>query len=263
MAIEDVLNPRAAAARRRFEIPILVAAMLVVPVIFIEEQATSQAWLNSAVVVNWLIWVAFTLEYLVVVLLADRRLAYTRKAWLDVFIIVTSFPLLPGLLASVRLLRLARLGRVLRLLRLFRLAAVVTRGMAATRAIFTKRGLAYIIVLTLLVALGIGGVFAILEGSDLADGLWWAIVTVTTVGYGDMFPITPAGRVAAALLMLLGIGFVALITASIAAHFVESQEEESPDLIAEVSRLHARLDIIEGLLVDQIGAQREGPRDTK
>ncbi len=126
LAIEDVLNPPAAAARRRFEIPVLVAALLVVPVIFIEEQATSQAWLNIAAGVNWLIWAAFAAEYLVVLALADRRWAYTRKAWLDVFIIVSSFPLLPGLLASTRLFRLLRLGRVLRLLRLFRLAAVVT-----------------------------------------------------------------------------------------------------------------------------------------
>lgn len=259
MAIEDVLNPPAAAARRRFETPVLVAALLVVPVIFIEEQATSQAWLNVAAGVNWLIWAAFTAEYLVVVTLADRRLAYTRKAWLDVFIIVSSFPLLPGLLATTRLFRLLRLGRVLRLLRLFRLAAVVTRGASATRTIFKKRGLGYIVTLTLLITLGIGGVFAILEDSPLGDGLWWAIVTMTTVGYGDMFPTTPAGRMAAAVLMLVGIGFLALITAAVAAHFVESDSEEGEsELVAEMSRLHARLDTIEDLLSERAATQPDG-----
>jgi voltage-gated potassium channel len=247
MAVEDVLNSRAAEARRRFEVPVLVAALLVVPVIFIEEQATSAAWVTSAAVVNWLIWLAFTVEYLVVVFLNDRRMAYTRKAWLDVFIIVTSFPLLPGVMAATRLLRLLRLARVFRLLRLVRLAAVIARGGVAAKVIFRKRGLGYIVILTLLIAMGIGGAFALLEGSPLADGLWWAIVTVTTVGYGDMFPVTPAGRFAAALLMLLGIGFVALITASVAAHFVEDRNE-GPDLGKELARLHQRLDSMEALL---------------
>lgn len=176
--------------------------------------------------VNWLIWLAFTAEYMTVVWLTDRRLAYTRKAWLDVFIIVSSFPILPGLLASTRLLRLLRLGRVLRLLRLLRFVAVITRGVSATRTIFAKRGLGYIIIVTLLVALGIGGAFAIVEGAALSDGLWWAIVTITTVGCGDFFPVTVGGRIAAVVLMLLGIGLLAVITPSVAAYFLDQGDGE-------------------------------------
>lgn len=257
MAIEDVLNKSAAEARRRFEIPVLVAALLVVPVIFIEEQADSVTWLRVAEGVNWLIWLAFAAEYFTVAWLTDRRWAYTRKAWLDVFIIVSSFPLLPGLLASTRLLRLLRLGRVLRLLRLARLTAVITRGVSATRTIFAKRGLGYIIIVSLLVAMGIGGVFAVLEGSALSDGLWWAIVTMTTVGYGDFFPTTLGGRIAAAVLMILGIGLLAIITASVAAHFFEDDDKDADQLADDVARLHERLNAIEQLLRAKKSASEE------
>src|SRR5688572_9790989 len=107
------MNERAREVKRRFEIPVLLAALLVVPVIIIEEQATSTAWLGIATVLNWLIWAAFLVEFVSVITVTDDRWAYTREAWLDVVIIGVSFPLLPGVLAGTRLLRLARLTRVL------------------------------------------------------------------------------------------------------------------------------------------------------
>jgi voltage-gated potassium channel len=240
-----VLGPRAETVRRRFEVPILIAALLVVPVIFIEERATSTSALAVVEWANWLIWAAFTAEFVIVLTLAERKWAYARRAWLDLLIIVVSFPLLPELFASVRLLRLTRLTRVLRILRLARLAAILSRGGQAAGAIFRKRGLGYMALLTALLTLGVGGAFAILEDEPIGDGLWWAIVTITTVGYGDVLPETPAGRIAGAMLMVLGIGFVALVTASIAAHFVGEEEHE---LAAEIRRIHERLDGIEASL---------------
>lgn len=243
--IEDVLSPRAIAVRRRFEIPVLVAALAVVPVIFVESTSTSSSVLQAAYWANWAIWAAFLVEYIAVVSVTERRWAYTKKAWLDVLVIVVSFPALPAVLASTRLVRLTRLTRVLRLLRLLRLAAVMSRGARAAGAVFRTRGVGYVAVITLLVALGIGGTFSILEGTPILDGLWWSLVTVTTVGYGDMFPITPGGRIAASFLMILGIGLVAYITAAVAAHFVESEDSE---LAGELRLLHERLDRIEQAL---------------
>lgn len=256
--MDDVLNARAASVRRKFEVPILVAALAVVPVILLEERATSPALLSVAYWANWAIWAAFTAEYATILTLTDKRWAYTRRAWLDVFIITTSFPLLPTLLAGTRLFRLARLTVVLRMLRLARLGAVLTRGGAAAGVIFRKRGLGYIVMLTLLVALGVGGVFAIVEGSAMTDGFWWAIVTVTTVGYGDMFPVTAAGRAAATVLMLLGIGLVAVITAAVAAHFVEDDTDRTADELArlndQMAALAARLDQL-GFRAEEVSEQ--------
>lgn len=257
-SIESVLTQKAYRVRQHFEIPVLVAALAVVPVIFIEESSSSELLLGIASWANWLIWLIFLAEYVAVTYLTDRKLAYTRRAWLDVFIIVTSLPLLPGLLESTRLLRLARLGRVLRLLRMARLAAVITRGGAATRAIFRKRGLGYIIVLTILLAMGVGGAFAIFEDSPVQDAIWWAIVTMTTVGYGDMFPVTTAGRIAASVLMLVGIGLLAVITASVAAYFVEDDTADQATSEA-IDRLSARLDDIEQLIRESTAHEKDPP----
>lgn len=250
--MEDILNERAAKARQCFEIPVLVAALLVVPVVYIEEQVGSSAWQQAAQWTNWAIWGIFLAEFVVVVVLADRRWAYTKRAWLDVFIIASSFPMLASALAYTRLLRLARLTRVLRILRLARLATVITRGGSAARAMFRKRGMGYVLVLTLLLALGAGGLYSLVEGEEsISSGLWWAVVTLTTVGYGDIVPSTSAGRAAGVVLMVLGIGFVAMLTASVAAHFVEEDDNE---LASEVRRLHERLDDVQRRLDSLIGA---------
>ncbi len=100
-----------------------------------------------------------------------------------------------------------------------------------------------------------GAVFASVEEADRHgaaistwDGIWWAITTVTTVGYGDIYPESTAGRIIAITIMLVGIGFVALLTAFIADRFINVQAgtEAKEDLIlAELRSISARLEVLE------------------
>ncbi len=217
-----------------------------IPVVFIEEYSTTGWLLTAAGIANWLIWAAFAAEFVVVISLAHDRAAYARRAWLDLLIIVVSFPLLPELLALSRLVRLARLSRLLRTLRL---SAILVKGFSVLGRLFKKRGFGYVTLVFLLVALTSGALFALFEGDSLVDGLWWTVVTLTTVGYGDLSPATAGGRAVAAVLMVTSIGVVSFITANIAAFFIE--EDEQANLTEEVRSLHQRLDRIETLLTDQ------------
>lgn len=241
--IDDVIGRRAAVARRWFEAPVLGAALLVIPVVFIEEYSNAGWPLTAAGVANWLIWAAFVTEFAVVIFLAENRVVYARKAWLDLLIIVISFPVLPELLALSRLVRLARLSRLLRTL------SILVRGYTALGRLFKRRGFGYVTLVFLLVALTTGALFALFEGYSLLDGLWWTVVTLTTVGYGDLSPATPGGKATAVVLMVTSIGVVSFITANIAAFFIE--EDEASDLVTEVRSLHQRLDRIEELLTDR------------
>jgi voltage-gated potassium channel len=89
---------------------------------------------------------------------------------------------------------------------------------------------------------------------SLGSGLWWAIQTVTTVGYGDVTPVTVSGRLVAALVMLVGIGFLTVITAAITSTFV-SRTEQAPSQIEvamaqQLREIDARLARIEAALND-------------
>jgi voltage-gated potassium channel len=173
--------------------------------------------------------------------IAVDRQAYWRRAWLEILIVVLTFPLLTTLAQS---LELAGLARLTRLGRLARFGAVMTRAGFVLTRIFRKRGLAYILALTVTLAITFGVIFGLIEDSaNVADGIWWAFVTITTVGYGDFFPSTTAGRIVAGMLMVVGIGFVATLTATVAAHFMDDQEDE---LRAEIRELREQLRLLTG-----------------
>jgi voltage-gated potassium channel len=95
---------------------------------------------------------------------------------------------------------------------------------------------------------------------NIGDGLWWAVQTVTTVGYGDLVPKSTAGRLVASLVMLVGIGFLTVITASITSTFIETTRRRlegttTAALTRKLDQIAARLDAIEADLT-KIGNRR-------
>ena len=98
---------------------------------------------------------------------------------------------------------------------------------------------------------------SLFEGIHLSDSLWWTVVTVTTVGYGDISPSSLGGRATAVLLMVTGIGVVSYATEHIAAFFIDedasSGEQEEPSVTSsEAEDIQSRLDRIETILAQQV-----------
>jgi voltage-gated potassium channel len=97
---------------------------------------------------------------------------------------------------------------------------------------------------------------------NIGDGLWWAVQTVTTVGYGDLVPTSTAGRVLASIVMLVGIGFLTIITAAITSTFIESARRRlegntTQAVTARLDQIGARLEAIEARL-SEFGSNRDG-----
>jgi voltage-gated potassium channel len=215
------MDERSRRVASAFEIPVVVAALPVIPVIAIEQSSLSDPWKTIAAVTNWIIWIVFAAELVAMLAVVPSRLRWLRDNPLEVAIVVLTPPLLP---ASLQALRAFRLLRLLRLLRLAKIA----------RHSFSVEGVKYAALLAVLTALGGGAAFSAAEkGHSTWDGVWWAVTTMTTVGYGDLSPQSDTGRVLGIFVMLVGIGFIALVTGAVAERFLAGDVQEIEDEVAE------------------------------
>jgi voltage-gated potassium channel len=123
-----------------------------------------------------------------------------------------------------------------------------------------------IVVTTLVVVLAAGALMRLLDGEEYPSiglGMWWALQTVTTVGYGDAVPTNVVGRILAALVMLEGIAFVAIVTAAVTSTFVAraTRDQEAKEDMDDRERLEARLDALDQKL-DSLAAMLRGSSET-
>lgn len=223
--------------QKRFEWPIAIAALAVIPILVIEDSDAGGAWPAIAAVLNWCSWGVFLAEIVVMLRVASDRRAWLLHHPLDVAIVVLTPPFVP--LLGVRLLRLLRVLRLLmggvKISRLLSLDGIRVAGLVVLTTVICG-----------------GAAFAAVEsqqGLSTWDGVWWAVTTVTTVGYGEITVQSEAGRVIAMMIMLVGIGFVALVTAFIAERFVRKDVEgeaasvgaKEDQILAELRRLSAEV----------------------
>lgn len=224
---DTILTPRGRTLKRRMSPLVVMAAVGVIPLLVMEEQVTNSTAVFWLGVMDWAIWGVFAVELAIMLAVTPNRKAYLRCAWLDVVIVVATVPLLPYLFASLRIARLGRLVDVLRLLRLLRLAALANRAGALIQRVFGTSGLGWLLSGLIVLVVVSGTLFSYFEeGLDVPEGIWWAIVTATTVGYGDVVPASGLGRLVATVLMIAGISFIALLSAATAARLVELETEE-------------------------------------
>lgn len=222
--------------------PLTILALAMIPLIVLPlvvdlSPATDRAFLA----IDYLIWAVFAAEYVIKLYLAPNRRRFVLHNIPDLIIVVV--PML-------RPLRVLRSVRLLRLLRLTRLIAFAVEGLSEIRGIVRHRGLNWVLLIVLVLNLVAAAMVLEFERGNpnanihsYPDALWWAVTTITTVGYGDRFPMSPAGRGVAVVLMISGIAMFGVLTATIAAYFVEQKAEE--DLASRLDQIMERLDTIE------------------
>jgi voltage-gated potassium channel len=197
----------------RLQWPMLGVALLALPAYFISSHLADSSWQWVAHVLEAVIFAAFALELAIMLWMVRQKLLYLFHNWLNPAILILTFISLFGEPTSW-----AATGR---LLRMAIVILMLTRMAGASRKL-TPSATPIIVIMGILAFLLAGLGFWWLEPTvqSYGDGLWMAFESGMTVGYGDLVPTTPAAKSFAVLIILLAVGIMSLVTASLAAFFI-------------------------------------------
>jgi voltage-gated potassium channel len=217
--LHDIIFQHDSPPERAFDVVVMVIILASVLVVMLDSVGTVAAqygyWLHIA---EWTFTILFTIEYLLRLWTAKHR----RRYALSFYGIVDLLAILPTYLMMVfpagRFLIVLRVLRVLRVFRVLKLAHYVQEASVLSAAMRASRHKITVFVATVItVVVVVGSLMYLIEGhsagfTSIPQGIYWAIVTLTTVGYGDIAPATTLGKIMASALMILGYGIIAVPT---------------------------------------------------
>ncbi|EMR03726.1 ion transporter [Cesiribacter andamanensis] len=219
-------------AGRAFDVILLVLILLSILTVILESVAAIRAdYGQELMLIEWFFTICFTIEYVARIFSSQRPLHYIFSFYglVDLLAILPTY--LNLVYSGARFLLVIRGLRLLRIFRVLKLTRYL--GEAQTLQVALRRSVYKIIVFigaVLVVVIIVGAIMYMIEGpengyTDIPTSIYWAIVTITTVGFGDITPLTPAGKFMATILMLLGYGIIAVPTGIVSAELTRAERE--------------------------------------
>lgn len=220
-------------AGKAFDIVLIVSIVLSVLAVVLESVSRIEAMYGNVLrTVEWFFTILFTVEYVSRLFCITRPLRYATSFFgiIDLLAIVPTYLslLVPGshYLLVIRTLRVLRVFRVLKLVQYLHEAQTLSRALVASR-----RKIVVFLFTVLIMVIIIGALMYMIEGekhgfTSIPRSIYWAIVTLTTVGYGDIAPRTPVGQILAAIVMILGYGIIAVPTGIVSVEMARVQQQD-------------------------------------
>lgn len=195
-------------------------------------------------IINDGILIIFTIDYF-------TRLAYAKDKSSffihNIFDLLAIIPLYTAF-SFFRFSRIFRIFRLLKLLRFVRMIGIIGKLQKSFLSFLKTNGFIYLLWISLATLFVSATMYSFAEHVSWGQALWWAIATATTVGYGDISPHTLMGRVAAVLLMFVGIGFIGMLTSTITAFFAGQDKSQYRDLKNRLTKIEQQNEALKNSL---------------
>lgn len=232
--IHEVIFEAHTPAGRLFDVALFVFIIISVLAVMLESIGPlGRKYYFEFQVIEWTVTVFFTIEYFLRIYCVRRPINYIKSF----FGVVDLLAILPAYLSllfpGTQFLVVIRILRLLRIFRIFKLVDYLSSAYTIIRALQASRFKVQVFLFTIFMIVTIMGAFLyVIEGSfndgfdSIPRSIYWAIITLTTVGYGDITPITPVGQMLAAVIMILGYSIIAVPTGIVSSEFVRIEKEK-------------------------------------
>lgn len=247
-------NKRAQYTAKLLEWPMMGIALWILIEWYLSAKGISSH--EISIFTNWLVFLGFLFEITLLTFLVNDKILFLRTNWMNLLIIVLGIPII---LEGGEMAATLRSFRVLIAIQVFVNASSTFRELLARNHLGTTLGVSLIIMT--IAGMLMAGIDPGIE--SVWEGLWWAWVTITTVGYGDVVPVSGEGRIIGAILILIGVGLFAMLTASISVLFISRSDEEMEEnlqqqmrdneikAMAQLARIEKKMDKLE-LQLDEL-----------
>ncbi|WP_125764955.1 potassium channel family protein [Companilactobacillus hulinensis] len=172
----------------------------------------------------------FTIDYFTRWILAKDKLVFFRKNIFDLLAIIPFY----SIFSFFRVFRVFRVFQALKVFALLRFMGTAGKLQKHFKKFLKINGLIYLFIVCTIVLITAAIMYSMAEGVSLGESFWWAIVTASTVGYGDIAPTTLVGKIASSLLMIVGIGFVSTLTSTITNYFTPETNSQSNEKLDQI-----------------------------
>jgi len=227
--LHEILYGANTPAGKFFDIALLIAILVSIMVVMLESVTSiDQQYHKILNITEWVITILFTVEYIARIISIKKPRVYIFS-FFGIVDLLSTIPKYLSLflagshaLVALRALRLLRIFRILKLVRYLGASDKLSKALIASKARIFVFLFAVVILCSIL-----GTVMYLVEGNSdsgftsIPRSIYWAIVTLTTVGYGDIHPITPLGQLIASMIMILGYGIIAIPTGIVSAEYVK------------------------------------------
>jgi voltage-gated potassium channel len=223
--IHEIIFEADTPAGKFFDIALLVLILLSVLVVALESIEPLNLFYNKwFVTIEWILTILFTIEYILRIYTVNKPTKYIFSFYglIDLLTILPAY--LSLFIVGAHALTTIRILRLLRIFRILKLTSYTVESITLVDAIIRSKRKIFIFVISMfLITIVFGSIMYVIEGNQdsgfdsIPRGIYWAIVTLTTVGYGDIAPVTPLGQLISAIVMLLGYGIIAIPTGIVTA----------------------------------------------
>ncbi len=203
---------------------------LIVAIILILELTLNlnKTTLKILYTIDFFIWVIFVIDYFKRLYKSRNKKKFIKRNIIDLISIIPLYTIL-AVFRILNILKIGKVSRIANISKVVRIFGVFKKSKTNFEIFIKTNNFNYTLLIGILVLIVSSILMTFIEKIDFFDSLWWSIVTVTTVGYGDIYPKTILGKIVATILMFMGIGLIGSLTSTISTYFINKENKSNEE----------------------------------